>query len=382
MAYCTRQRRNRSIFKAIENRQIYGANVLQDIRTIRTMIDSGRTFKKVYEMCSKSPIVYEGDRLYINSFATCYDLTYVKRTPRIVYSLQRRPLIVTTKRKIEELLVFECPLDQTTFSKVQGTFYANGPYSVGVTADNYLKVFDFKSGESFEQVYLFPGRKFKYLYWETDLERLVVQSTLLPQNSTAHVMQRVPAQTNQVLLYIAIFTATPLEFICMLPISPKIFGTDVCNANVRNGLLIVMYRRRKLQFFNLEDIIKNHTTPLKLGESLQPGNNLCLPEIDEFTSGVVGIAPLGLPVNVILLEKPSVLYEVVSSHHDLSLGGYPWHYIANNDQVFHVRSVKDHVLAENGTLNNDDNLSLGTEKAIFHSDLSGRILYIALSYLR
>jgi hypothetical protein len=299
-----------------------------------------------------------------------------------VYSLQRRPLIVTTKRKIEELLVFECPLDQTTFSKVQGTFYANGPYSVGVTADNYLKVFDFKSGESFEQVYLFPGRKFKYLYWETDLERLVVQSTLLPQNSTAHVMQRVPAQTNQVLLYIAIFTATPLEFICMLPISPKIFGTDVCNANVRNGLLIVMYRRRKLQFFNLEDIIKNHTTPLKLGESLQPGNNLCLPEIDEFTSGVVGIAPLGLPVNVILLEKPSVLYEVVSSHHDLSLGGYPWHYIANNDQVFHVRSVKDHVLAENGTLNNDDNLSLGTEKAIFHSDLSGRILYIALSYLR
>ena len=362
------------------NRQIYDANVPQDIRMIRTMIESGRTFKKVYEMSSKSPIVYQGDRLYINSFATCIDITNVRR--RFVYSLPRRPLVVTTRHKIEEMLVFECPLDQTTFSKVQGTFYANGPYSIGVTADNYLKVFDFQTGKSLKQVYLFPGRKFKYLNWETDFERLVVQSTLLPQASTAHVMRRLPAQTDQVLLYIAIFTATPLEFVCMLPISPKIFGKDVCNASVRNGMLIIMYRRRKLQFFSLEDILKNHTISLKLGESLKPGNDLGLPEVDEFTNGIIGLGPLGLPVNVTLLEKPCVLFEVMSSNHDLSIGGFPWHYIANMDQVFHVKSVKDHTLAENGTLNNNDDLSFGTEKAFFHPDLSGRILYITPSYLR
>jgi hypothetical protein len=383
MAYYTRRKRNENFFKTIINRQIYGANVLQDIPIIRTMIEFGsRTFNKVYEMSSKSPIVYQADRLYINSFTTCLDLANVRTKPRFVYSLQRRPLTVTTRDKIEEMLVFESPLDQTTFCKVQGTFYANGPYSVGVTADNYLKVFDFKTGESLQQVYLIPGRKFKYLHWETDLERLVVQTTLLPQSSTAHVMRRLPQQTEHVLLYIALFNATPLEFICMLPISHRIFGTDVCNASVRNGMLIIMYRKQKLQFFSLEDIIKNHTIPLKLGESIKPGNDLCLPEADEFTSGIVGAPPLGLPVNVTLLTKPHILFEVKSSDHNLSIGGYPWHYIANNDQVFHVRSVIDHTLAENGTLNNNGDPSFGTEKAFFHSDLSGRILYIAPSYLR
>ena len=383
MAYRTRRKRNESIFRAIINRQIYGANVLRDIRMIRTIIESGsRTFKKVYEMSSKSPMVYQADRLYIDSFGTCLDFTNVRVKPRYVYGLPRRPVTMTTRHKIEEMLVFECPLDQTTFSKVKGTFYANGPYSVGVTADNYLKIFDFETGKSLKQVYLSPGRKFKYLHWETDLERIVVQTTLLPQRSTAHAMPRLPTQTEHVLLYVTIFNATPLEFICMLPISHQIFGTDVCNASVRNGMLIIMYRKQKLQFFSLEDIIKNNTIPLKLGESLKPGNELGLPEVDEFTSGTVGISPLGLPVNVTLLAKPCVLFEVVSKDHNLSIGGYPWHYIAKNDQVFHVRSVKDHALAENGTLSNNDDLSFGTEKAFFHSDLSGRILYIAPSYLR
>ena len=384
MSYFTRRKRNSSVFKVLTNRQIYGPNVLQDVRIIKNMINmsdtTDRKFKYSFKINSKSPIVYQGDRLFLNAFTSCLDLTNQKwksTAPRTVYSLPRCP----TKQKIETMLVYECPLDQKTFCKVQGTFYSNGPYSVGLTADNYLKVFDCTTGKSLKQVYLFPGRKFKYLSWESDLERLVVQSTLSPQTPTLHVMQRVPRQTDQVLLYIGIFTITPLEFKCLLPISYKTFGTDILNASIENGMLIVMYRRRKLQFFSLENILKNQTIPLRLGDRLHPGNKLCLPEIDEFTNGIIGVSPLGLPVNVHLLEKPCVLFEVNSSD-DVSLGGYPWHYISNIDYLFYVKSVKDHSLVENGILKCDEDVTFGTEKAFFHPDLSGRILYIAPSYLR
>ena len=333
-------------------------------------------------MPSRSPIVYQSDRLYFDSFSTCYDLVNAKIKPRILYTLPRRAARTNSLYKTEEMLSFESPLDQTTFCKVVGTFYANGPYSIGLTADNYLKVFDFKTGKSLEQVYLMSGRKFKYLNWETDLDRIVVQSTLVPQTSThdQRLMQRVPTQTNPVLLYLAIFNVTPIEFICMLPISLKIFGTSACNATARNGMLFVMHRQRKMQLFSLEDILKNHTIPVKLGESLKPGNSHGLPEMDEFTSGIVGVSPLGLPNNVILLEKPSILFEVESDNHELSVGGYPWHYIVNNKQVFEVRSVRNHSLAENGTLSNNV-LSLW-EKVFFHEDHSGRILFVTPLYLR
>ena len=355
----------------------------QDVRMVRTMIESSREFELVSKIDSKTPIVYMGERLYTNSFRTSIDLTHVKKKPRIVYNLPKHPSLSAARYKTEEMLVYECPFEQETFCKVQGTFYVNGPYSVGVTADNFLKVFDFNTGECLKQIYLYPGRKFKYLHWETDLERLVVQSTLLPQGGTAHFTQRTPAQSDPVLLYIAIFTITPLEFICMLPISQKIFGRDICNAMVRDGMLVVMYRRQKLQFFSLEDILKNHTIPLKVGEQIKLGNNLCLPEMDDqFAGGIVGVPPLGLPVNVSLSEKPPVLFEVKSSDHELSFGGFPWHYVSNIDYVFQVQSVRDHTLAEDGILNIDKSIYFGTEKAFFHPDLSGRVLFIAPPYLR
>ena len=385
MAYRIRKKRNPSIFKAIMNRQIYGANVQLDIRMITTMIASGRSFKRVYEVTSNSPIFYHGDRLYSHSFAICHNISNVKTNsmkPKIVYSLPQRPSSATGTDKIRGMLVFECPLDQTTFMKVQGTFYANGPYSIGVTENNYLKIFDFKTGKTLKQVYLSPHCKFRYINWETGCDRIVLQSTLFPQTSSAHVMRRVPVETDPVLLYVAIFAVIPLEFICMLPISYRIFGVDICNVNVWNGMLIVMNRKRKLQFFSLEDILTNHTIPLKLREYIKPGNDLCLPQMDEFASGTIGMSPLGLPVNVRLVEKPSVLFEVVSSIDSISLGGYPWHYVAEVDQVFNVRSVKDHTLVENGILSNDDDMSYGTEHASFHADLSGRILHITSSFLR
>lgn len=370
--FYTCQKRNQSVIKRILNRQIYGADVQQDVRMIRTMIGSSRSFKRVCEICSKLPIAFEGERLYLNSYSTCFDLSHVSDRPRTVYSHLRRP----AASAVTIMHLFECPLDETTFCKVKGTFYANGPYSIGLTRDNYLKIFDYRTGNSLQEVFLLECRKFRYLFWESELERFAVQSTSF---MTSHA--RLDIQSD-ILLYIAIFESTPLRFLCMLPISYSIFGRDVCNASVCNGLLIVMRPREKVQFFDLEDILKNHTIQLKLGETLKAGNKLNLPGLGESVSGIVGKCPVGLPVNVMLPGKPPVLLELISSYHNLSLGGYPWHYIANINDIFHVRSIKDHTLAENGIINDNDEVIFASEKVLFHADKSGRILHVAPSYLR
>ena len=47
MAYISKGKKtNQNILKAVIKRQIYGANAIQDVCLIRTMIESERTFKK------------------------------------------------------------------------------------------------------------------------------------------------------------------------------------------------------------------------------------------------------------------------------------------------------------------------------------------------
>ena len=371
-------KRNHCIPSIIITRQIYGANARRDLTMIRTLIEGNREYKKVWQKSSKSPISYEGN-LFFDNFSTCYDLIGLLDKPRLLYRLPKAP----SRSKIEAFLVFESPLDQTTFSCVKRTAYGNGPYSIGLTADNYLKVFDSNCGKTLEQIYLSSRCKFKYLSWETDLERILIKSTLSTHRPPVSGTFRVPRdeRTSQVLLYLAVLAVSPLEFLCVLPICKSVFGMDVCNASIRNGLLVVMYSKGKMKFYSFEDILKNNLIPLKLGCHLDHGNKLGLPEMDEFTSGMVGISPIGLPVNVCLSVKPHVLFEVVSHNHDVSLGGFPWHYIQNTNKMCNVKSLKDNILAENGILQSKV-MSLELDKAFFHADLSGRILHIGPSAIR
>lgn len=370
-------RRNSSLFSTILNRQIYGANARRDLAMIRILLEKSGKYKNVWEKSSISPIVYDGN-LYFDAFRTCYDVTGMMGKPRVAYRLPKLPL----SNKIETLLMFESALDQTTFAAVEGSSCGNGSYCIGLTADNYLKVFDIKSGGTLEEIFLSSCHKFKYLSWETDLQRILIKSTLSPNRAPARGMFRLPrnTQATQALLYLAVLSVSPLKLLCVLPIRKSIFGLDVCNATVTNGLLIVMHSHGKMNFYSFDDILKNNSIPLKLGDHLSHGNNLGLPEVDEFESGVVGTYPIGLPVNVCLLDKPCVLFEAVSHGHELCLGGFPWHYIQSLNYAFQVKSVKDDILIENGTLE-VKGMSLEMDKVFFHADLSGRILHIGPSTL-
>ena len=373
-------RRKNSLFQIIVSRQIHGANALRDLSMIRMLIERDGEFKKVWEKSSKSAIVYDSGNLFFDAFRTCYDVQGLVDKPRLLYRLQKLP----SRSKIEQLLAFESPLDQTSFVQVKGTeFGVTGPYSIGLATDNYLKTFDFECGKTLQSIYLSSRHKFKYLSWETDLERILIKSTQSSHRAPRNGMLRLPRDggASETLFYLAVLSVSPLRFSCVLPVSKRIFGSDVCNASVRDSLLIVMHSKGKMSFYSFEDILKNHLIPLNLGDHLERGNQLNLPETDEFECGTVGTFPVGLPVNVRLSARPCVLFQITSDNHEVCFGGLPWHCISSKNNVLHVKSVKDGMCAENGTLESEV-LSINLAKAFFHADLSGRILHIEPSTLR
>lgn len=373
-------RRKDSLFSVIVSRQIHGANALRELSMIRMLIERDGEFKKVWEKSSKSAIAYDSGNLFFDAFRTCYDVQGVVDKPRLLYRLPK----LSSRSKIEQLLVFESPLNQTNFAQVKGTeFGVIGPYSIGLATDNYLKTFDFECGKTLRTVYLSSRHKFKYLEWETDLERILIKSTQSsrrpPRNGTFRLQR--DGGASETFLYLAVLTVSPLRFLCVLPISKSIFGADVCNASVRNGLLIVMHSKCNMSFYSFEDILKDNLIPLNLGDQLECGNPLDLPETDEFGCGTVGTFPVGLPVNVHLSARPCVLFQTTSDNHDVCFGGSPWHCISSKNNVFHVKSVKEGICAENGTLESKV-LSVNLAKAYFHADLSGRVLHVEPSTLR
>jgi hypothetical protein len=48
--------------------------------------------------------------------------------------------------------------------------------------------------------------------------------------------------------------------------------------------------------------------------------------------GVVGVAPVGLPVNVRLTEAPPCLFHVKAHRLQLQVGGAPWHALVAKSQ--------------------------------------------------
>lgn len=378
-----RKKKNRNLLKLILDRRVLSCSPIKGTNTIlRRLVEctQSRKFINVYEKSHKSPMVCHGTRLYLDSFAQCADLNSVScsQTPRMMYSIDKSLTGTgvdggaTSHGKIEDMIECEYPFDEDTFCKIKGSFYAKRPYTIALTSKNYLEIHDFVTGERLEEWYLGSLAKFKYLGWEKELERIAVQSTHLSQNSTQLL-------ADFVFVYIAIFKVTPLEFICILPISQRVFGRSITSVTVAHGLLTVRHHKN-FELFSLENIIRNHTTPLKLGEKIKPTDG-CWTHYNSHSNGIIGGPQFGIPVNVNLTEKPEVLFHV-SINDWVSFGGYPWHYITNDEQTFSVRSVKNHIPAINGTFKYDEISSFGTTRAVFHSDCSGRIFYITPSYIR
>ncbi|XP_022101593.1 DDB1- and CUL4-associated factor 17-like isoform X2 [Acanthaster planci] len=251
------------------------------------------------------------------------------------------------------------------------------PYILGLTKCQHLIRIDLKTGRILQKIFLGQHHlfsKFIYLNWDVFQERAVACSTQ-SKSSTGPMKSFV------------LLSVFPLDVIGQLTVTQQVFGADICNANISDGLLIVMHRNNRVRMYNLDQIIKENTRfSLQLGE-VAP--TVLVGSSSSVTSGVVGSYPTGIPTNIHITERPPILLEVSCLQHDVCFGGYPWHYMyipqtsdpllpPNADagtETYIVASVATNQMVESGLLEMDSD-SDDVTMAFFHMDDSQRIIQL------
>ncbi|XP_061464490.1 DDB1- and CUL4-associated factor 17 isoform X2 [Rhineura floridana] len=207
----------------------------------------------------------------------------------------------------------------------------------------------------------------RYLSWDTPQEVMVLKSA----------QQKVPAAARQtgiqqsVLFFLAVFRVLPLSFIGMLELDKKIFGNSMTDAAVSHSMLIVTHSAGLVKLYSFQAVSEQF-----MACQVDLGHECCW----NGKVGIVGKYPFGIPCNIKITDTPDLLFEVSSLENTFQIGGYPWHYIItpnkkNQKGIFHVCSLKDHTLAENG-IQDMKCCSLEPDWISFHPDTSGRMLHV------
>ncbi|XP_013383601.1 DDB1- and CUL4-associated factor 17-like [Lingula anatina] len=270
----------------------------------------------------------------------------------------------TSAQKIEEGII--C---QSTLEELCVEHKGCKPAFLALTADNWLVRHDLETGHKLQEVFLSNKYKFRHLSWESDLYTIVLRST----HSKLASVARQAGFTHSPLMSLAVFTVFPLNIVAVMEVSKQVFGHDVTDAMISQGLLVVMHQGGGVRLYSFETVLlEGKQFNLSL-QSTHPGGR-----------GKTGSYPDGIPCNVNLKEAPPVLFHVRCSEHNLQLGGIPWHYMLcpqGQRGFFHVYSLDKQHLAEEGILDMEI-LSVEPDKAFFHPDDSGRIVHVGPNQLR
>ncbi|XP_067891449.1 DDB1- and CUL4-associated factor 17 isoform X2 [Heterodontus francisci] len=314
------------------------------------------TFECVWTKQSNAPVVYEKGRIYFDNYRRCFCSTGPQ--PTLLYELPK----LHKSEKIEDALLCESPVGEMLPKPSD-----HKPSILALTANNWLIRMSTKTAEILEKIYLSSQWKFRYLTWDNTQETIVAKTT---QNKVTAVARAAGIQ-HSVLLHLALFRVLPLTFVGMLGIDKNIFGNNVTDATISQGLLIVTYSMGLVKLYSFQWIIEKFTQKKYiLGQNCEWNN----------TTGIVGAAPFGIPCNIKITDCPPVLFEVSCLKSALQIGGHPWHYIItpnkrNQEGTYHIYSLKDKELAENG-IQEMQCCSLDTDWIYFHPDDSGRIMHI------
>lgn len=314
------------------------------------------SFERVWTKQSNSPVIYEKGRIYFDNYRCCFISTGPQ--PTLLYELPK----LHKSEKIEDALLCESPVG-VMLPKPSD----HKPAILILTANNWLIRMSTRTAKIIEKVYLSSQLKFRYLTWDNTQETIVVKTT---QNKVT-AAARAAGNQHSVLLHLALFSVLPLTFVGMMGIDKKIFGSNVTDATVSQGLLIVTHSVGLVKLYSFQWIVEMFTTKhCILGQNCEWNN----------TTGIVGAAPFGIPCNIKITDCPPVLFEVACLESALQIGGYPWHYIItpnkqNQKGTYHISSLKDKTLAENG-IQEMQYSSLETDWIYFHPDDSGRIMHI------
>ncbi|XP_034417860.1 DDB1- and CUL4-associated factor 17 [Cyclopterus lumpus] len=359
MAPCSRKRAvNATELLSRRSRGIRDAGSLirHSMEVLRgILLQDNRDFINVWNKSSKSTIMYENGKIYLENYQNCYSCVHAE--PQLLYKLPKRSKL----EKFEDALLCQSPLDRTLASPS-----AQKPSLLVLTANNWLYRLSVETGEELQRVYLSSKHKFRYLSWDVSQEMFYVKS--VQNKETAFARQA--GITHNTVMHLAIFHVFPLQIVGILDINKKVFGNGVTDVVLSHGVLVVSYSNKSVKLYSFEHIVQMYLTEkLTLGKpsSLLGGET-------------VGDVPFGIPVNIQITEWPPVLFEVSCANNSVQIGGYPWHYIytpmhKNHKGTHHICSLKDSTVASNG-IQNMNCCSLESDGIFFHPDDSGRIVHV------
>lgn len=308
-------------------------------------------FKKVWTKHSKSSINYVNGRIYFANFGCCYSSFVTK--PQPLYEMPR----CLKSQKIEDAMLCECPLGEPL---AQASDYTAS--LLAITCHNWLLRIAADTGKTLQKVFLGSYRKFRYISWNILQETLVVKS-----------VQKTCVSENQpnVLFYFAVFNVFPLSLVGVMEIDKNVFGSNVTDVMISDGMLIVMHSPGLVRLYSFQRIVQEcMQQKCVVGETCYWRG----------VTGTVGEYPFGIPCNITLTERPPVLFEVPCLENAFQVGGYPWHYIITPNKktekgTYHILSMDDHSLAKNG-IRDLKCCSLEPDWIHFHPDGSERIIHV------
>ncbi|XP_046362056.2 DDB1- and CUL4-associated factor 17-like [Haliotis rufescens] len=352
-----------NVVRMLQRRQLGGrCNVYRkDLKILRSIILRGKTeYRKVWEKQSKSHISCEGSRVYFDNYKSCHAGIGKAGVPRQLYRLQDCP----NSSKIEDALICNIAPEVIPLphSGHKGSI-------VTITSNRWLQRHDLRTGAILEAVYLSPNKKFRELGWISEQERFYIRST----HTTALAVHRQAGIPVCIVMVLAVFNIFPLEFVGMLEIDKRVFGSDVTDAMLSQDLLIVMHQSGHVRLYNFNHILEQYRSyKVDLREKI-PGSD-----------AVCGQYPSGVPFNIQITESLTPLFETRCSEHNVQIGGFPWHYIIIPHGCygwFQVHSLETDKMAKNGEVN-VNSYGIELDKAVFHGDESGRVLHISEDTVR
>ncbi|XP_046390811.1 DDB1- and CUL4-associated factor 17-like isoform X2 [Ischnura elegans] len=216
---------------------------------------------------------------------------------------------------------------------------------------------DLRTGIILEEIYLPPRYKFMEIIEDREVGHLYLKSK---------IYSKLPHE--DVLSAIIIFSFPHLEFSAFLEVRKSVFGKTALKTEICQGTLLVLHSNKSIKLYSLKEILSKFLQhQYKLGETFTENN----------VTSVVGKHPLGLPLNVMIVDAPPVLFDVKSAGHSLQVGGHPWHYIicptVGRYQVFSLSKK----IAVEGVI--EESNEVEPDVVVFHPDESLKIVHATSS---
>ncbi|CAH2305744.1 DDB1- and CUL4-associated factor 17 [Pelobates cultripes] len=243
----------------------------------KLVCEKNSLFHNVWTKHSKSAINYAKGRIYFDNFRCCYNSLAAK--PQQVYKMPACPKV----EKIEDALLCESPVGE---SFTQPSEYT--PSLIAVTGHNWLLRISANTGDVIDKVYLGSYRKFRYITWDVPQETFVLKS--LHKKTVVEPQEQIDSG-GSVLIYLAVFRVLPFALVGVLEIDKKIFGANVTDAMICQGILIVMHSIGLVRLYSFERLSEQFMKQkLVIGQT-------CIWKGETRT---VGEPPFGIPCNITL----------------------------------------------------------------------------------